>query len=247
MHFRRESAIDMYILTGFISFASIIFVFVTYFSAKALNKFYFSHRQSKEHVDVIYNKEYYDNLANDCLTKENKECCLSSVEDMRIGNYGLLTKDECPKEYLKNSVSCADSYVWCQPLVHSDLGMDFFVGGSIFSNNINIKVADGYISYKQSTYSGNKEIENLSRPISELEIESLRNFIGSADLMGLESQNFKIIPLIPGQAYYEVSLSVDKKKNKIKCSAPLSVSGSSLECQRSMEKLKTKLNSLLKI
>lgn len=237
----------MYILTGFISFASIVFVFVAYFSVKALNKYSAFHNQPKEHIEVIYSREYYDKLAEDCLKKEDANCCLSSVETMRIGNYGLLTKEECPEDFVSNSAQCDDSYNWCQLIMNGNLSLDFFSGGSIFTHNISIKIDDGYINYKQSTFGGNREIESLKRPISSSELESLRSIIGSTELIGLKSQNFKVIPLLPGQSYYEISLSVDKKKNKIKCGTPISTARPDSECQKSIEKLRVKLNSMLNI
>lgn len=248
MRFRtEESPISMYILTGFVSFAAIVFVFVAYFSIRALNEHYLSQVFLKEHGEIIYSKEYYDKLGNDCLKKENKECCLSSVEAMRVGNYGLLTKEECPKYYVSNAKNCTGGYVWCQLLVDDDFSLNFFVGGSMFSNNISIKIDDGYITYKQSTFETNKELESLSRPVSASELDSLSTIIGSYDLMSLKSQNFKVEPLIPGQAYYEVSLFMDKKKHNIKCGTPLSVGVPDLECQRGIEKLRIKLNSMLNI
>lgn len=61
-------------------------------------------------------QNYYDNLANECSTKESESCCRASVETMKAGNYTLTIQEGCPANYQSNKMRCSDSYAWCQPM-----------------------------------------------------------------------------------------------------------------------------------
>src|SRR3990167_9211345 len=62
---------------------------------------------------------YYQRLAKECRSKQNSDCCLSSVETMKKNNYSVDSDKTCPEGYKWNKMLCADSYAWCEPVSES--------------------------------------------------------------------------------------------------------------------------------
>lgn len=63
----------------------------------------------------------YQSLADQCLAKNDPECCLNSVETMQEKKYTLAQKnrvgeDVCDAPLVTNRIVCPDSYTWCEPL-----------------------------------------------------------------------------------------------------------------------------------
>ena len=62
-----------------------------------------------------YPNTYYQNLAQQCESRESSGCCLSSVKTMQAGNYQLASANKCLAGYELNTLKCSDSYYWCEP------------------------------------------------------------------------------------------------------------------------------------
>ena len=69
--------------------------------------------------EVGSSQNYYDNLANECKSKQSESCCLASVGAMKQGNYTIEPQGGCPVGYQPNMMRCIDSYRWCQPVEKS--------------------------------------------------------------------------------------------------------------------------------
>lgn len=66
--------------------------------------------------DISELPEYYRNLTKKCESKQNYNCCLSSVYNMANGNFQLASEASCPEGYKLNMLRCADSFKWCEPI-----------------------------------------------------------------------------------------------------------------------------------
>ncbi len=62
--------------------------------------------------------KYYEKLAQECNSKEDKECCFDSVKEMRRINAFTLNSNDgvCDYGYEREMLNCADSFAWCKPL-----------------------------------------------------------------------------------------------------------------------------------
>lgn len=58
---------------------------------------------------------YYQTLAKECESKQNYNCCISSVINMADKNYKLVPKIGCPEGYRPTGLKCIDSFSWCEP------------------------------------------------------------------------------------------------------------------------------------
>jgi hypothetical protein len=61
---------------------------------------------------------YYNNFRNQCNNANDKECCLSSVENAEKNNSTVyqrksLSEINCPDGYVPDMNQCPDSYQWC--------------------------------------------------------------------------------------------------------------------------------------
>jgi hypothetical protein len=128
-----------------------------------------------------------------------------------------------------------------------DYKLDFFAGGSFFSKTFIISINDKKITYEERGGSSKERQEDINRPLTSSEFKSIRRVISEANLVYLESQDFKNIPLLPDQPYYEISLEFGKYKNKIKCSIPNPITAAGLECQRRIDVLRKELNKVLNV
>ena len=59
-------------------------------------------------------KDYYQELAEECKKNQDKACCLASVENMRSGGYKQMSLEGCPEGYQGNTLLCVSSYQWCE-------------------------------------------------------------------------------------------------------------------------------------
>jgi len=65
--------------------------------------------------DISRLPDYYKNLAKECESKQNYNCCMVSVNQMANGNYQLAPETGCPEGYQPNMFECIDSFKWCEP------------------------------------------------------------------------------------------------------------------------------------
>jgi hypothetical protein len=59
--------------------------------------------------------DYYKDLAARCELSGGKACCLSSVVEMAKGEYRLEPQGGCAPGYVRNSLRCEDTLIWCEP------------------------------------------------------------------------------------------------------------------------------------
>ena len=201
-------------------------------------------------------QDYYDKLADECKSKQSENCCLASVEAMKQGGYTLAVQDGCPAGYQPNMMRCIDSFRWCQPVEKSTenvqtqstpFSLDFFAGGSIFGSSFDVKISGATITYHETTQGGGKEVQKIERTLLPVELADIQKTVADAKLTTLQSQDFTKEPLVPDQASYRISVSLDGKENTIHCSIPPSGTQPTSSCQKQIDKLRLKLNSILKV
>ena len=66
-------------------------------------------------VEVCRFPDYYQKLASQCLQKGSYSCCISSVKNMRQGNYRIEPESGCPEGFNRNMLKCIDTFIWCEP------------------------------------------------------------------------------------------------------------------------------------
>lgn len=124
------------------------------------------------------------------------------------------------------------------------LALDVFAGGSISGSSFEVKISDDHITYQETTQGGAKEV-NIERSLLPVELNDIRKTITEAGLISLQSQDFTLEPLVPDQASYRITISLDGKENKINCGIPPSGTEPTTACQKQIDKLRLKLNSML--
>lgn len=125
------------------------------------------------------------------------------------------------------------------------LSLDFFAGGSIFGSSFEVKISGAHITYRETTQGGAKEANKIERSLLPVELDDIRKTISDAGLINLQSQDFTKEPLVPDQASYRITVSLDGKENKINCGIPPSGTEPTTKCQKQIDKLRLKLNSVL--
>jgi hypothetical protein len=75
---------------------------------------YYHYANKKQDISKL--PEYYQNLAKECESAGSYNCCMSSVNDMKDGNYQLEPETGCPEGYRSEMVMCIDSFKWCEPV-----------------------------------------------------------------------------------------------------------------------------------
>ena len=125
------------------------------------------------------------------------------------------------------------------------LALDFFAGGSIFGSSFEVKISGAHITYRETTQGGAKEVSKVERSLLPVELSDIRKTIENAGLISLQSQDFTKEPLVPDQASYRISVTLDGKENKINCGIPPSDTEPTTKCQKQIDKLRLKLNSVL--
>ncbi|OGF68865.1 hypothetical protein A3H65_03605 [Candidatus Giovannonibacteria bacterium RIFCSPLOWO2_02_FULL_45_14] len=123
--------------------------------------------------------------------------------------------------------------------------LDFFAGGSIFGSSFEVKISGAHITYRETTQGGAKEANKIERSLLPVELDGIRKTISDAGLINLQSQDFTKEPLVPDQASYRITVSLDGKENKINCGIPPSGTEPTTKCQKQIDKLRLKLNSIL--
>ena len=123
--------------------------------------------------------------------------------------------------------------------------LDFYAGGSLFGSSFEIQISGAHITYREIPQGNTKEVSTIERPLFPVELDDLRKTIMDADLSSLRSQDITKEPLMPDQAYYRISLSLDGKENTIRCGIPPSGTEPTTECQKRINPLRLKLNHLL--
>ncbi|OHB06465.1 MAG: hypothetical protein A3B22_01885 [Candidatus Zambryskibacteria bacterium RIFCSPLOWO2_01_FULL_47_33] len=78
-----------------------------------------------------------------------------------------------------------------------------------------------------------------------VELDGIRKTISDVGLVNLQSQDFTKEPLVPDQASYRITVSLDDKENKISCGIPPSGTEPTTKCQKQIDKLRLKLNNIL--
>ncbi|TSC74891.1 MAG: hypothetical protein G01um101430_708 [Parcubacteria group bacterium Gr01-1014_30] len=173
---------------------------------------------------------------------------------MKAGNYTLAPQEGCPAGYQPNMMRCIDSFRWCQPVEKSTNNaqtqsaapaLDFFAGGSIFGSSFEVKISGAHITYRETTQGGAKEVNKIDRSLLPVELDDIRKTISDAGLINLQSQDFTKELLVPDQATYRITVSLDGKENKINCGIPPSGTEPTTKCQKQIDKLRLKLNSIL--
>lgn len=195
-------------------------------------------------------RSYYDNLTGECKSRQGESCCLASVEAMKGGNYTLAPQEGCPAGYQSNMMLCVDSFRWCQKSTNTQnqsapFSLDFFAGGSIFGSSFEVKISGTNITYRETTQGGSKEVQKIERALSPVELTDIQKAIADAKLTSLQSQDLTKDPLVPDQASYRISISLNEKQNTIHCGIPPSGTQPSTDCQKQIDKLRLKLNSIL--
>ena len=199
-------------------------------------------------------QNYYDKLANECKSKQSESCCLASVEAMKQGGYTLAPAEGCPAGYQPNMMRCIDSFRWCQPeeksatnvqTQNAPFSLDFFAGGSIFGSSFEVKISGADITYRETTQGGGKEVKKYERALSPAELTDIQKIIADAGLTTLQSQDFTKEPLVPDQASYRITVSINGKNNIIHCGILPSGTQPTSNCQKQIDKLRLKLNSIL--
>jgi len=123
--------------------------------------------------------------------------------------------------------------------------LDFFAGGSIFGSSFEVKISGAHITYRETTQGDAKEANKIERSLLPVELDGIRKTISDAGLINLQSQDFTKEPLVPDQATYRITVSLDGKENKINCGIPPSGTEPTTKCQKQIDKLRLKLNSIL--
>ena len=212
-----------------------------------------SNNQNIQSTEVGGTKNYYDKLTNECKSKQSESCCLASVESMKAGSFVLASQEGCPVGYQPNMMLCVDSYRWCQPVENSPsnaqnpntaLILDFFVSGGLGSS-FEVKISGADVTYRETRQGGGKEVEKTSRVLLPNELTEIQKTVMDAKLITLQSQDFTKEPLIPDQTYYRIFLSLDGKENTIHCGIIPSGTHPTTNCQKQIDTLRLKLNSIL--
>jgi hypothetical protein len=213
-----------------------------------------SDNQNVQNSNTSESQNYYEKLANECKSKQSESCCLASVEAMKQGGYTLAPAEGCPAGYQPNMMRCIDSFRWCQPVEKTTNNvqtqsvpflLDFFAGGSIFGSSFEVKISGATVTYRETTQDGDKEVQKFERVLSPAEIADIQKIVADTKLISLQSQDFTKEPLVPDQAPYRITVSLDGKRNTIHCGIPLSGTQPANNCQKQIDKLRLKLNSIL--
>lgn len=125
------------------------------------------------------------------------------------------------------------------------LALDFFAGGSIFGSSFGVKISGAHIIYQETTQDGAKEANKMERSLLPVELDGIRKTVSDVGLINLQSQDFTKEPLVPDQATYRITVLLDGKENKINCGIPPSGTEPTTKCQKQIDKLRLKLNSIL--
>ncbi|MDO8590571.1 MAG: hypothetical protein Q7R65_01185 [bacterium] len=123
--------------------------------------------------------------------------------------------------------------------------LDFSAGGSIFGSSFEVKISGDQITYRKTTQGVRKEVLKMDRSLLPNELTDIQKTIVDAKIVTLQSQDFTKEPLVPDQASYRITVSLDGKENTIHCGIPLSGTKPTTNCQKQIDKLRLKLNSML--
>ncbi len=124
------------------------------------------------------------------------------------------------------------------------LALDFRLAGHMVGS-FQVKISDAHITYKHTDSASAKEVNKVERSLLPAELSDIRRTIEKAGLISLQSQDFTKEGLIPGQQYYDISITLNGKENKIECGYAPSLSATTWECQKQIDILRLKLNSVL--
>ena len=71
---------------------------------------------------------YYQGLKQECNLKEDKECCLASVEGMKSDGAAAIDPNTgiCNYGYKREMLLCVDSFAWCKPLTINETNKEDF-------------------------------------------------------------------------------------------------------------------------
>ncbi len=74
--------------------------------------------QSRNANKTTTTKASYQELAQECNSKEDKQCCLDSLKRMKSDGATAMASNigVCDYGYEREMLNCADSFVWCKPL-----------------------------------------------------------------------------------------------------------------------------------
>ncbi len=111
-------------------------------------------------------------------------------------------------------------------------------------SSFEVKISGAHITYKETVPATAKKANKVERSLLPAELSDIRRAIEDAGLVTLQSQDFTKDPLVPGQEYYRISVTLDGKENKIICGKPSS-NTELTTCQKQIDKLRLKLNSVL--
>lgn len=129
----------------------------------------------------------------------------------------------------------------------ASLKLNFFAGGSINGNSFEVDISQGNIIYHEFNPDKNGLVKKIERELSPVELDNLLKTLADSNIFNLESQDFKIEPMIPDEGRYSVSVTFQDKTNNIQCSMDPSegIGQRTKECQKQVEKLRNTLNEVL--
>ncbi|MBI4343168.1 MAG: hypothetical protein HY599_07360 [Candidatus Omnitrophica bacterium] len=128
---------------------------------------------------------------------------------------------------------------------HPALALDFYAGGSIFGSSFEVQISGAHITYREIAQGSTQEARKIERPLLPVELDEIRTTIRDTHLIDLQSQDVTKEPLVPDQASYRISLSLDGKENTIHCGIPPSGTVPTTKCQKRINQLRLKLNNIL--
>lgn len=175
-------------------------------------------------------------------TKEECEQKTSKTCDSRMCDYipeGKTFEEVCGKDFKKG---------WHPsqaPTQNTAFDLSFSTGGSIFGNSFEVNISGVNTTYQETTPGGTKEVKKIERTLLPAELEDIRKTVLDTNLINLQPQDSDKIPTVTDQASYNVSLSMDGKNNSISCYITPPEIAPPSECEKQMDKLRLKLNSIL--
>lgn len=172
----------------------------------------------------------------ECQQKTGKFCHFRTCDYIPPGK---TLEEICGKNFTKGWIPSQTQ--------NTAFDLSFSIGGSIFGSSFEVNISGVNIAYRETIHGGTDEVRKIERTLSPDELKDIRKTILDANLLNLQSESwdFSKPPIVTDQASYRVSLSIDGKKNSISCYITPAEIAPPSECEKQMDKLRLKLNSIL--
>jgi hypothetical protein len=170
----------------------------------------------------------------ECEQKTGKSCDFQTCDYVPQGK---TFEETCGKDFKKGWVPSQTQ--------NTIFNLSFSAGGSIFGSSFQVEISGANIMYRETIHGGRDEAKKIERSLSPAELDDIRQTIIDADLANLKSPKAPKTPIITDQASYSISVSIDDKKNLVSCPITPPEIAPPSECQKQIDKLKLKLNSIL--